>query len=205
MSSLDLALVGNGTIGALVNPLSEVVWGCFPHFDGDPAFCSLLRQRKGESDFGFFVVELAEPARSEQEYLVNTPILVTRLYDRAGAGVEITDFAPRFQQYGRMFCPMMLVRRIRRIAGNPRIRVRLRPAQRYGRAPAETTCGSNHIRYAGADLVLRLTTDASITALTEENPFYLEDTVTMLLGPDETVQGGVADVGRRFLEETASY
>jgi len=205
VSSLDLALVGNGTIGALVNPLSEVVWGCFPHFDGDPAFCSLLRQRKGESDFGFFVVELAEPARTEQEYLVNTPILVTRLYDRAGAGVEITDFAPRFQQYGRMFCPMMLVRRIRRIAGNPRIRVRLRPAQRYGRAPAETTCGSNHIRYAGADLVLRLTTDASITALTEENPFYLEDTVTMLLGPDETVQGGVADVGRRFLEETAAY
>src|SRR6184192_4106088 len=100
---------------------------------------------------------------------------------------------------------MMLVRRIRRIAGNPRIRVRLRPAQRYGRAPAETTCGSNHIRYAGADLVLRLTTDASITALAEENPFYLEDTVTMLLGPDETVQGGVADVGRRFLEETAAY
>src|SRR5207253_2355385 len=57
----------------------------------------------------------------------------------------------------------------------------------------------------GTDLVLRLTTDASITALTEENPFYLEDTVTMLLGPDETVQGGVADVGRRFLEETAAY
>src|SRR5204862_189738 len=51
----------------------------------------------------------------------------------------------------------------------------------------------------------RLTTDASITALAEENPFYLEDTVTMLLGPDETVQGGVADVGRRFFEETAAY
>ena len=205
MTSLDLALVGNGTIGVLVNPLSEVVWGCFPHFDGDPAFCSLLRERTRDSDFGFFVVELSDVARAEQEYLVNTPVLVTRLYDRTGAGVEITDFAPRFHQYGRMFSPMMLVRQIRRIAGNPRIRVRLRPAQRYGHAPAETTCGSNHIRYAGADLVLRLTTDASITALTEENPFYLEDGVTLLLGPDETVQGAVADVGRRFLEETAAH
>ncbi len=205
MSSLDLALVGNGTIGALVNPLSEVVWGCFPHFDGDPAFCSLLRQRAHESDFGFFVVELTDVARAEQEYLVNTPMLVTRLYDRAGAGVEISDFAPRFHQYGRMFCPMMLVRQIKRIAGNPRIRVRLRPARDYGRAPAETTCGSNHIRYAGTDLGLRLTTDASIAALLEENPFYLEDTVTLLLGPDETVQGAVADVGRRFFEETAAY
>jgi len=205
MSSLDLALVGNGTIGALVSPLSEVVWGCFPHFDGDPAFCSLLRQRTHESDFGFFVVELSDVARAEQEYLVNTPMLVTRLYDRAGAAVEITDFAPRFHQYGRMFCPMMLVRQIKRIAGNPRIRVRLRPARDYGRAPAETTGGSNHIRYAGTDLVLRLTTDAAISALVEENPFYLEDAVTLLLGPDETVQGAVADVGRRFFEETAAY
>src|SRR5256884_6814875 len=205
MSSLDLALVGNGTIGALVSPLSEVVWGCFPHFDGDPAFCSLLRQRTHESDFGFFVVELSDVARAEQEYLVNTPMLVTRLYDRAGAAVEITDFAPRFHQYGRMFCPMMLVRQIKRIAGNPRIRVRLRPARDYGRAPAETTCGSNHIRYASTDLVLRLTTDAAISALVEENPFYLEDAVTLLLGPDETVQGAVAAVGRRFFEETAAY
>lgn len=205
MSSLDLALVGNGTIGVLVDPLGEVVWGCFPHFDGDPAFCSLLRQRTHASDFGCFVVELSDFARAEQEYLVNTPMLVTRLYDRAGAAVEVTDFAPRFHQYGRMFCPMMLVRQIKRIAGNPRIRVRLRPARDYGRAPAETTCGSNHIRYAGADLVLRLTTDAAISALLEENPFYLEDAVTLLLGPDETVQGAVADVGRRFFEETAAY
>src|SRR5207237_1093933 len=121
MSSLDLALVGNGTIGVLVNPLSEVVWGCFPRFDGDPSFCSLLRERTRDSDFGFFVVELGDVARAEQEYLVNTPVLVTRLYDRAGAGVEITDFAPRFHQYGRLFSPMLLVRQIRRIAGNPRI------------------------------------------------------------------------------------
>jgi len=205
MTSLDLALVGNGTIGALVNPLSEVVWGCFPQFDGDPAFCSLLRERTRESDFGFFAVELTDLARTEQEYLVNTPVLVTRLYDRAGGAVEITDFAPRFHQYGRMFCPMMLVRQIKRIAGNPRIRVRLRPAHDYGRAAAATTCGSNHVRYAGTDLVLRLTTDASITALVEENPFFLEDAITLLLGPDETVQGAVADVGRRFLEETTAY
>src|SRR5439155_1510013 len=48
-------------------------------------------------------------------------------------------------------------------------------------------------------------TDAAISALVEENPFYLEDAVTLLLGPDETVQGAVADVGRRFFEETAAY
>ncbi|MGH7336335.1 MAG: glycoside hydrolase family 15 protein, partial [Myxococcota bacterium] len=61
------------------------------------------------------------------------------------------------------------------------------------------------IRYVGADLVLRLTTDVAVTAIVEENPFFLEDAVTLLLGPDETVQGGVADVGDHFLGETAAY
>ena len=205
MTSLDLALIGNGTIGALVDPLGEIVWGCFPRFDGDPAFCSLLRQRTREDDFGFFAVDLIDLARTEQEYLVNTPVLVTRLYDRDGGCAEITDFAPRFRQYGRMFCPMTLVRQIRRCSGNPRLRVRVRPAYDYGRYRTRTTCGSNHIRYVGTDPILRLTTDASLTAMVEENPFFLEETITFLLGPDETVQGAVADVGRRFLEETTAY
>ena len=205
MTSLDLALVGNGTIGTLVSPLSEVVWACFPRFDGDPVFCSLLHERARDTDFGFFAVDLIDVVKDEQAYLVNTPILVTRLHDRHGGCVEVTDFAPRFRQYGRLFCPMMLVRRIRRIAGNPRIRVRLRPAYGYGRHRTDITCGSNHIRYIGTDLVLRLTTDAAITAIVEENSFFLDDTVTLLLGPDETVQGAVADVGSHFLEDTAGY
>ncbi len=205
MTSLDLALIGNGTVGALVDPLGEVVWACFPRFDGDPAFCSLLRERTRDDDFGFLAVELLDCARQEQEYLVNTPILVTRLYDRAGGGVEITDFAPRFRHHGRMFCPMTLVRQVRRVAGNPRVRVRVRPARDYGRRRADITCGSNHVRYVGSELALRLTTDVPITAVVEENPFFLEHAVTLLLGPDETVQGAVADVGGRFLEETTFY
>lgn len=205
MSSLDLGLIGNGTIGALVNPSGEIVWACFPRFDGDPLFCSLLRERTPDADFGYCVVELVDGARAEQEYLVNTPILVTRLYDRTGGCVELTDFAPRFRQFGRMFCPMMLVRRIKRLAGSPRVRVRLRPACDYGRGRPAFTCGSNHVRYVGADLVVRLTTDAPVTAVVEENAFFLEDAVTLLLGPDETVQSAVADVGTHFLDETTAH
>ena len=47
--------------------------------------------------------------------------------------------------------------------------------------------GSHHIRYVRADLTLRLTTDASLTAILEERPFFLEDAFTLLLGADETV------------------
>jgi GH15 family glucan-1,4-alpha-glucosidase len=205
VTSLDLGMVGNGTIGALVNPRGEIVWACFPRFDGDPAFCSLLRERTGDADFGFLSVELLDCAAEEQEYLVNTPILITRLRDHQGGAIEITDFAPKFRHHGRMFSPIMLVRQIRRIAGNPRVRVRVRPARNYGRERTAITCGSNHIRYLGTDLVLRLTTDAAITAVVEENAFFLEDAVTLLLGPDETVQGAAAEIGGRFLDDTIGY
>ncbi|GAB4179550.1 MAG: glycoside hydrolase family 15 protein [Rhodocyclaceae bacterium] len=205
MNSLDLALIGNCGIGALLDERADVVWACFPRFDGDAVFCSLLRERKDEADFGFMAVDLIDFARAEQEYLTNTAILVTRLYDRSGGAVEVTDFAPRFRQYGRMFAPMALVRQVRRLAGSPRIVLRVRPAYDYGREPPAVTWGSNHVRFVTPDMVLRLTSDASITALTEEMPFFLEDTVTLILGPDETLQGAVGETARHFAEETAAY
>lgn len=205
MSNLDLALIGNGNVGALVDPAGEVVWACLPRFDGDAVFCSLLRERKAEDDFGFFTVELIGMVRAEQEYVANTPVLVTTLYDAAGNAVELTDFAPRFRQFGRLFCPMTFVRRVRRLAGSPRIRVRLRPATEYGRRRPDMTCGSSHVRYVGSEVVFRVTADCSITAIIEEVPFVLENDFALILGPDETLQGGVFDVARRFMEETLDY
>ena len=202
MRNLDLALIGNCTVGALIDAQATIVWGCFPRFDGDPVFCALLRDT---DDHGSFAVELADHERTEQHYLENTAILVTRLHDRHGGAVEVTDFAPRFGQYGRTFRPMMLVRRIRRLGGSPRLILRLRPACANGAARPEVTWGSNHIRYVMPALTLRLTTDASLTAILQERPFFLEDTVTLLLGPDETVHETTAEVGRRFLDETAQY
>ena len=202
MRNLDLALIGNCTVGALIDVRANIVWSCFPRFDGDPVFCSLLRN---SDDYGFFTVELADCERHEQHYLENTAILMTRLYDCHGGAVEITDFAPRFGQYGRMFRPMMLVRRIKRISGSPRLTLRLRPACNDGAGRPEMTWGSNHIRYVAPTLTLRLTTDASLTAIQQETPFFLEDTVTLLLGADETVHEAAGEVGRRFLEETTQY
>jgi GH15 family glucan-1,4-alpha-glucosidase len=204
-ASLDLAIVGNGAIGCLINDRGDVVWGCFPRFDGDPLFCSLLREPTPETDFGYLAVDLIDCVKVEQEYMRNTPVLVTRLYDKTGGCIEITDFSPRFRQHGRMFCPMMLVRQVRRMTGNPRVRIRMRPATDYGAARTATTSGSNHIRYIATGVVLRLTTDASITATLEESACYLEDSVTLLLGSDETVQGSVGELGRHFLEETVAY
>ena len=205
MTSLDLALIGNCAVGALVDAATEVVWACLPRFDSDAVFCSLLRGEQKPDDFGLYRVDLVDIERSEQSYLDNTAILVTRLYDRHGGAIEVTDFAPRFRQFGRMFCPMMMVRRVRRIAGSPRIRVLLRPAFDYGRGRPQVTYGSHHLRYVAPDLVLRLTTDASVTAIKQESAFFLQDTITLILGPDETVAEAAGELGQRFLNGTAAY
>src|SRR5690348_1573941 len=112
MSTLDLAMIGNGRIAALVDKQASVVWCCFPRFDGDPAFCSLLQGERGTGadDFGYFAIDVVDAVRFEQEYVRNTAVLVTRIHDKNGGAVEITDFAPRYRQFDRIFAPMMLVR-----------------------------------------------------------------------------------------------
>jgi GH15 family glucan-1,4-alpha-glucosidase len=204
VSSLDLALIGNGNIASLIDPLGTIVWTCVLRLDGDPVFCSLL-QHPGLGAAGYFAIELEDFARAEQEYVANSPVLVTRLYDANEAMVEITDVAPRFERFGRMFCPMTLVRTVKAVAGLPRIRIRVRPARDWGRTACERTHGSHHVRFIGGDPTLRITTDAPITAILEEHAFVLEETVTLILGPDETVQGTTASVGREFTEETVAW
>jgi GH15 family glucan-1,4-alpha-glucosidase len=52
---------------------------------------------------------------------------------------------------------------------------------------------------------MRLTTDASVAAVTDEKPFFLQDSVTLVMGPDETVDGAPREIGRGFHENTLQY
>jgi GH15 family glucan-1,4-alpha-glucosidase len=205
MNTLDLGIVGNANVSALITSTGEICWACMPRADADAVFCSLLRERRDDQDFGFLAVDLEGMKRAEQEYLPHTPVLVTRLYDGSGGAVEITDFAPRFRQFERLFSPSQLIRTVRPLAGSPRLRLLVRPAVEYGRARRQTTSGSNHVRYIGPDFVLRLTTDCSLTAILEETLFVLREPIALILGPDETLQGSVPEVARRFLEQTIDY
>ncbi len=203
MSSLDLGVIGNCSYGALIDATGRVVWCCLPRFDADPVFCSLLNDH--DSERGVFAIDLHGMTRSEQSYERNTAILVTRVFDDAGNGIEITDFAPRFRMHGRRFRPMSLIRRVTPIAGTPRIRVRLRPRFDYGAKEPSLTHGSNHIRYISDRLTLRLTTNAPITYLLSETSFCLEEPISLILGPDETLAGGVEETARDFQERTTEY
>jgi GH15 family glucan-1,4-alpha-glucosidase len=199
---LDLALIGNCRISALVNATGRIVWWCFPRFDSNPVFCRLL---SGDEEKGFCDVVLADFAHAKAGYVRNTPIVETELEDQHGARVRITDFAPRFMRYERIFRPPQLVRRIMPISGLPRISIRVRPTYAYGRPAAETTMGSNHIRYHGPGQVLRVTTDAPLSYIAQETTFPLTRPLALIFGTDDPVESAVDATAREFEEHTHDF
>ncbi|MFZ0325551.1 MAG: glycoside hydrolase family 15 protein [Actinomycetes bacterium] len=201
--SLDLGLIGNGTVSALVDPTGRVVWGCLPHLAGDPTFCALLEP--SDHDGGYLSVELEGMVSSSQNYLGNTPVLVTTLESDDGSAVEITDFAPLFKRWDRLYHPVMLVRRLRPVRGNPRLRIKARPLRDWGATVPEQTSGSNHLRWLLRDHTLRLTTNVAVPYVKQELPVVLDREICLVFGPDETLTTSVEAFTAESLDRTTEH
>ena len=204
LSSLDLGLIGNCCVSALVDKVGSIVWCCLPRMDGEPVFHALLGGPREHPDHGIFAVELEGLVASSQAYIPNTAILRTQLTGRDGA-IEIIDFMPRFKWRDRSFRPQMLVRRLRVLSGSPRITIKVRPSFDYGKKLPTQTFGSNHVRYCGDGQTLRLTTNAPIDYIRNETRFILDDEVNLVFGPDETLDEGATETAQKFQDQTASY
>ena len=208
--NLELGVIGNCAIAALVDPDGAIVWSCFPRLDKDPVFCALLMNGAGARDTshvgdGSFAIELKDHSTSTQRYLDNSAILETVLADQAGNAIEVTDFCPRFQRFGRIYRPPTIIRRVRAISGRPIVTIRIKPRMAYGAIAPEITRGSNHMRFVGPDHALRLTTNAPISYLLEARSFRLGEELWFVLGDDEIVPQDIADFGRNHLEATLDH
>ncbi|HET6433324.1 glycoside hydrolase family 15 protein [Dyella sp.] len=199
---LELGVIGNGCVAALIDPQARIVWACLPTFDSDASFCALLSPEREGGDWS---IELHDMARSEQQYEPNTAVLVTRLYDRHGGAIEIIDFCPRYRAHGRLFHPVMIARQVRPLAGSPRIRVLMRPLRGYGAEAATPTSGSNHLRYRLSDITLRMTSDVPVPMIERALPFGLDRPVHFVFGPDETLDESPADFIALALQRTRQY
>ena len=199
---LDLAVIGNGRTAALMEMSGRIVWWCYPRFDGDPAFCRLLA---GDDEKGFCDVVLDRLADIQSEYVRNTAVVTTVLTDQDGAQIRITDFAPRFRNFGRTMRPPQLFRIVEPLRGLPRITIRFRPAHNYGEAVPYHSLGSSHIRYWGGQSTIRLTTDAPISYVENETAFVLTRPLHMVFGSDEPFPSDLETTCRDFLVRTQEY
>jgi GH15 family glucan-1,4-alpha-glucosidase len=210
MSSLDLAVIGNCMISALVDRQARFVWSCFPRFDGEPIFCSLVgggepNAAPPEDRGGHFSIELPSLVSCTQSYVENTAVLSSVLEDERGNAIEIVDFAPRFTQFDRPFRPPQIVRMVRPLRGRPRIRVKVRPVYDWGDKTPERSRGSSHMRFMGPRGALRLTTDAPISYVAEERFFVVDRPLSFFFGTDEPLRAEIDETARAFLDKTLDY
>lgn len=201
--SLDLAIIGNSNIAALIDSRGTITWACWPHIDGDPIFCSLVDGSHPAS--GFFSIGFDDGSTAKQSYERNTAVVQTIVTSESGAAFSITDFVPRFHQHGRIFRPPMIVRRVEPLEGLCRIRVRVRPRMEYGMQTPTPVVGSNHIRFTSGSGTVRLTTDAPVSYVASESAFVLSHPVSFVIHADETLPDSIARISREFLDQTRDY
>jgi len=204
MASVDVAVVGNGIFGALVDRYGRFVWCCMDTYDGDPVFNCLLNNNSDKT--GFWDVLLQDFERAEQQYIETSAVLTTTLHSCHGDSVEIRDFAPRFMHFDRTFRPFQLIRTIKRVKGDPRVTIRIRPTFQYNSTDGYQTRGSQHVRFCGPTHTWRATTNTSIRHILEEMPFLVpSEPVFVVFGTDESFANSLIDVCQDFERKTIGY
>ncbi|MHA7818775.1 MAG: glycoside hydrolase family 15 protein [Erythrobacter sp.] len=201
--NLELWPIGNCQVSGLVDDTGALVWGCVPRVDGDPVFSALLNG--SQRDAGIWRFELEGQVSATQEYIRNTPILLTTLEASDGSAIQVLDFCPRFERSGRMYRPVAYVRIVRPLAGNPRVKVVLNPTKNYGAGVTDTTHGTNHIRFLTGSTSLRLSTDAPVGYIQEGRTFRIEEDTHFFLGPDEPFVGNLREQVRSMEQSTRKY
>ena len=196
MSTLELGIIGNGTVAALVDPNASIQWLCLPRFDGEPVFNGLI------GGDGAFKIVLADQVSAQQTYVRNTAVIETVLTAADGSAIRITDFAPRFYDRGRVFRPASIVRRITPLSGMPRVTIELNAQSGRGTRDIPRRRGISHIQFLAEDFDFRITTDAPVSYVMEQREFVLDRELSFVLGPDESLSDNPDAIVSDWLQRT---
>ncbi|MGN6419393.1 MAG: glycoside hydrolase family 15 protein [Pseudobacter sp.] len=197
----NLGIVGNCSYLAYIDDKADVKWMCLPKFDSSFIFGSLLDEKKG----GHFSIQPAnDNYTSRQFYIPNTNVLCTEFTAPDGV-YRVEDCAPRMTVHERQFRPLMLVRKIKLIKGEPTIRVTCDPRGNYGRMAPEVYSGSNHLRYMGFEQQVRLTTDVPLNWILKEQPFVLDQDRYLILTYGEPLEAPLKETAETFITQTIKY
>lgn len=196
----NFGVIGNCNYLAYVRHDSAVQWMCWPFMDSSFVFGSLLDEKKG----GTFRIAPEFPFLTRQKYVENTAILLTHFICEDGE-FEVIDFAPRFPSHNRYHKPLQFFRKVKRLKGQPRIRIICDPRGNYGESTPEVFSGSNHINYRGLHVNLRLTTNAPKTFLIEERSFLLTEDLYLIFSTAEPFEVPLKETYEEYYYKTREY
>ncbi len=122
----DHGVIGNLHTAALVGTDGTIDWLCLPAFDSPSVFASILDDEKG----GHFTLRPVDYIRSQQLYLPDTNVLLTRFFTSNGMA-EVLDFMPILTRSNDR---PRLVRNARVVRGKMDFELECRPGFDYARA-----------------------------------------------------------------------
>ncbi|MGH7442328.1 MAG: glycoside hydrolase family 15 protein [bacterium] len=193
-------LIGNCQCSGLVSVEASLDWLCLPRPDSAPVFGRLL-----DPEGGHFSIAPAGAYQATQTYLENTNVLVTRFKCADGSSFQVTDFCPRFGQYGRVYRPLSLFRIVEPLEGQPQVKVELRPVEGWSRRALTPSRGNSHLRYTRGTDYLRLATNMSLTYLCEDVSFGLREPAYFALTFNGALEDDLQQVSRDFERKTLRY
>lgn len=197
----NLGIIGNCSFLAYIDTSANVQWMCLPRFDSSFVFGSLLDKKRG----GEFSITPADASfGTKQSYLDNTNILCTEFFNHEWQ-FRVIDFAPRFRLYDRSFRPLMLIRKIELMRGNPFISVKCLPVYDYGNVVPEVVTGSNHIRFLNLGPQVRLTTDIPLNYVIGNTPFVLSENRYLVFTYGVPLEAPLVSTAEEFLDKTKTY
>ncbi len=150
----DHGVIGNLHTAALVGVDGTIDWLCLPVFDSPSVFCAILDDEKG----GHFSLRPVEYARSQQLYLPDTNVLLTRYFSPQGLA-ETLDFMPIITRRGQRH---RLVRNVRVIRGKMTFDAECRPAFDYARRGHTISVGKSGAVFSSGVGCLGLATDVPL-------------------------------------------
>jgi GH15 family glucan-1,4-alpha-glucosidase len=201
----DYGVIGNMRTAALVGKNGSIDWLCFPRFDSPSIFGAILDDQRG----GRFKIAPAAPgAITEQSYLPDTNVLVTRFIAPDGA-VELTDFMP-LEPSSKDDC--RVIRQVTATRGSMKLWMECDPAPNYGRDTHRVEINGQAAVFRSEALSLGLASDAPLAekdgGVRAEFTLKARETAAFLLhGVTESGYEGHsgAEESSALLEETVDY
>jgi GH15 family glucan-1,4-alpha-glucosidase len=194
-------LIGNCSVSALVSTQGSIDWLCLPRPDSPPVFGRLLDPAGGH----FSITSPLASRETSQRYAPNTNVLITTITLHNRDAFRITDFCPRFPQYGRMYRPASLFRVVEPVSGTPVVQVSCRPVSGWDKQAVAPTWGNSHLRYEIRGEALRLLTNMPLTNLCDEKPVALTKKLYFGLTWGVGIEDDLVKVSEDFCENTIRY
>ncbi|MGE3973547.1 MAG: glycoside hydrolase family 15 protein [Bdellovibrionales bacterium] len=193
-------LIGNCQASALISDQGSIDWLCLPRPDSPPVFGKILDPEGGQ-----FSIRPVGNFKSHQYYIPNTNVLVTHFNCEDGSEFQITDFCPRFDQYGRKFRPMALFRIVEPLKGTPQITVSCAPVNGWEKKQVKPIFGNSHLKFPIRGDYFRVITSMPLTYFAGEIQCSVNEKIYFGLTWSTGLEEDLAVIANRFLDSTIDY